>query len=86
MKVLPQITMPLQGIGAPGPQARGSNNGASLVAECPAVGGEVNWERLGQGCQSHSKLCSGAGPKATSKDTSRDSAIRDARGQGGRAP
>ena len=84
MKVLPQITIPLQGIGAPGPQARGSNNGASLVAECPAVGGEVNWEMLGQGSQSHSKLCSGAGPKATSKDTSRDSAIRDARGQGGK--
>ena len=80
MKMLPWITIPLQGMGAPGPQVRRSNDGIGLVAERPAVTCKVHRKRLGHGSQPNSKLCSGARVKAASKDTSKDSAIRDARG------
>ena len=83
MKVLPQVTIPLQGIGAPRPQVGGSNDDAGLVAESLAVACKVHRKGLGHSSQANSQLSSGAGAEAPSKDISCDSAIRNARGKRG---
>ena len=80
MEELPKVTIPLQGIGAPGPLLGCSKDELSFVAESPTVGCKVNREGLGKGSQADSKLGPGAGSKAPSKDTSSDSTVGDARG------
>ncbi len=81
MEELPKVAIPLQGIGAPGPQLGAIKDGISFVAESPTVCSKVNREGLGKGSQTDSKLGPGAGSKAPSKDTSSNSTVGDARGQ-----
>ena len=81
MEELPEVAIPLQGIGAPGPLLGGSKDAISFVAEGPTVCPTVNREGLGNGSQTDSKLGPGAGSKAPSKDTSSNNTVGDARWQ-----
>ena len=80
MEELPKVAIPLQGIGAPGPELGGIKDGIGFVAESSTVCSKVNREGLGKGSQSNSKLGPGAGSKAPSKNTSSNSTIGNARG------